>query len=129
MNGRLCWRYRTPTERHAGVPLCGVGAPGVARQRSSVGERQALTPQNADRVIVAGERVERGAGEKAHFFRVSACCAPGPSLGNGEDAARLIGAMRPWRQARPHWDFAAKLILKAAITSEKIDLANAIGPD
>jgi hypothetical protein len=71
MNGRPWWRYRTPTEGHAGVPLCGVGAPGVARQRGGVGERQALTPQNADRVIVAGERVERGgrgAGGKASGF-------------------------------------------------------------
>ena len=50
-----------------------LGTPGVARERSPVGERQALTPENADRVIVAGERVargERGAGEKAGFFGV-----------------------------------------------------------
>jgi hypothetical protein len=23
-----------------------------------------------------------------------------------EDAARFVGLIRPWRQARPHWDFA-----------------------
>jgi hypothetical protein len=30
------------------------------------------------------------------------------------DAARFIGLLRPWRQAWPHWDFAAELLLKAA---------------
>jgi hypothetical protein len=42
-----------------------------------------LTPQTADRVIVAGDRVEggeRGAGEKAGFFRVFRQAArPGPA--------------------------------------------------
>jgi len=37
-----------------------LGAPGVARERCGVGERQAWAPQAADRVIVAGDRVERG---------------------------------------------------------------------
>jgi len=60
-----------------------LGAAGVARQRGCIGERQALMPENADRVIVAGERVargERGAGEKAGFFAVfrQAAC-PGPA--------------------------------------------------
>jgi hypothetical protein len=30
--------------------------------------------------------------------------------------------MRPWRQARPHWDFAADLLLKAAQTREESDI-------
>jgi len=30
--------------------------------------------------------------------------------------------MRPWRQARPHWDFAAELLLKAAQTKEESDI-------
>jgi hypothetical protein len=31
--------------------------------------------------------------------------------------------MRPWRQARPHWDFAAELLLKAAAqTREESDI-------
>jgi hypothetical protein len=30
--------------------------------------------------------------------------------------------MRPWRQARPHWDFAAELPLKAAQTKEESDI-------
>jgi hypothetical protein len=38
------------------------------------------------------------------------------------DAARFIGQMKPWRQARPRWDFAAELLLKAAQTREKSDV-------
>ena len=36
-----------------------------------------------------------------------------------EDAARFMGHMRPWRQARPHWDYAAELVLVAATTGEE----------
>jgi hypothetical protein len=32
---------------------------------------------------------------------------PGVELATLEDAARLMGHMRPWRQVRPHWDYAA----------------------
>ena len=39
---------------------------------------------------------------------------PGAELATLEDAARFVGLMKPWRQARPHWDFAAELLLKAA---------------
>ena len=39
-----------------------------------------------------------------------------------EDAARFVGLMRPWRQARPHRDFEAHLLLKAAQTKEESDL-------
>jgi hypothetical protein len=39
-----------------------------------------------------------------------------------EDAARFVGLMRPWRQARPHWHFAAELSLKAAETREEDDI-------
>jgi hypothetical protein len=38
-----------------------------------------------------------------------------------QDAARFIGQMKPWRQARPHWDFAAEL-LKAARTRDESDI-------
>jgi len=58
----------------------------VARERGRVGERQALTPENADRVIVAGDRVargERGAGEKAGFFGVFGMLRARAELGNG----------------------------------------------
>jgi hypothetical protein len=30
--------------------------------------------------------------------------------------------MRPWCQARPHWDFAAELLLRAAQTKEESDI-------
>ena len=30
--------------------------------------------------------------------------------------------MKRWRQARPHWDFAAELLLKAAVTREEEDI-------
>ena len=39
---------------------------------------------------------------------------PGAELATLEDAARFVGLMKPWRQARPHWDYAAELLLKAA---------------
>ena len=47
---------------------------------------------------------------------------PGAELVTLEDAARFVGLMRPWRQARPHWDFAAELLLKAAQTREESDI-------
>ena len=42
-----------------------------------------------------------------------------------EDAARFIGHMRPWRQVRPHWEYAAELVLIAATTGEKADIERA----
>jgi len=52
---------------------------------------------------------------------------PGAELATLEDAARFVGLMRPWRQARPHWHFAAELLLKAAETREEshIEMATA----
>ena len=50
---------------------------------------------------------------------------PGAELVTLEDAARFVGLMRPWRQSRPHWDFAAELLLKAAQTNEESDIAMA----
>ena len=47
---------------------------------------------------------------------------PGTELATLEDAARFVDLMRPWRQARPHWDFAAELLLKAAQTREESDI-------
>jgi len=47
---------------------------------------------------------------------------PGAELATLEDAARFVGLMRPWRQARPHWDFAAEFVLKAAQTKEESDI-------
>jgi hypothetical protein len=42
-----------------------------------------------------------------------------------EDVARFVGLMKPWSQARPHWDFAAELLLKAAVTGEESDIKRA----
>ena len=47
---------------------------------------------------------------------------PGAELATLEDAARFVGLMNPWRQARPHWDFAAELLLKAAQTRAENDI-------
>jgi hypothetical protein len=47
---------------------------------------------------------------------------PGAELVTIEDAARLVGLMKPWRQSRPHWDFAAELLLRAAQTRAEDDI-------
>jgi hypothetical protein len=47
---------------------------------------------------------------------------PGAELATLEDAARFVGLLRPLRQARPHWDFAAELLLKAARSKEGSDI-------
>ena len=33
-----------------------------------------------------------------------------------DDAARFMGETREWRQARPHWEYAAELMLVATRT-------------
>jgi hypothetical protein len=33
-----------------------------------------------------------------------------------------MGRMRPWRQARPTWDYAAELILRAATSGKRADI-------
>jgi hypothetical protein len=47
---------------------------------------------------------------------------PGMELATLADAARFVGQMKPFRQSRPHWDFAAELILKAAETKHDGDI-------
>ena len=44
---------------------------------------------------------------------------PGVELATLEDAARFMGHMRPWRQTRPHWEYAAEPVLVAATTSQE----------
>jgi hypothetical protein len=39
-----------------------------------------------------------------------------------EDGARFIALMKPFRQAQPHWDFAAELLLRAAETGKRRDV-------
>jgi hypothetical protein len=50
---------------------------------------------------------------------------PGSELETLEDAARFISLMKPWRQSRLLWDYAAQLILTAAETGERSDIGNA----
>jgi hypothetical protein len=50
---------------------------------------------------------------------------PGVELITLGDAARFIGKMRPFRQAWPHWDYAAELVLIAATTCRKGDIERA----
>ena len=47
---------------------------------------------------------------------------PGAILETLEDCAKFMGHMQRWRQARPHWEFAAELILKAAKTGRRADV-------
>jgi len=47
---------------------------------------------------------------------------PRAELATLQDATRFIGQMKPWRQVRPYWDFAADLLLKAAATREEDDI-------
>ena len=41
-------------------------------------------------------------------------------------ALRGLCRMRPWRRARPRWDYAAALVLKAATTGPRKRLAAAV---
>jgi hypothetical protein len=50
---------------------------------------------------------------------------PGVELSTLEEAARFIGHLRPWRQRRPVWDYAAQLVLTAATTGKRSDIGNA----
>lgn len=47
---------------------------------------------------------------------------PGVEIATLEDAARFMGHMHSWRQARPHWDYAAELVLKAATMGRRVDV-------
>jgi hypothetical protein len=66
----------------------------------------------------------------AHDFKLALTRKIEPTAGPGvelamatlADAARFVAMLRPWRQARPHWDFAAALILRAAETGKREDV-------
>ena len=47
---------------------------------------------------------------------------PGTELTTLADAARFVGLLRAWRQARPYWDYAAELLLRAAETGKRRDV-------
>ena len=50
---------------------------------------------------------------------------PGVLLQTLKDAARFIGLMEPWRQARAYWHRCAGEILKAAKTGKRSDIVKA----
>jgi hypothetical protein len=50
---------------------------------------------------------------------------PGVELATLEDSARFIALLKPWLQARLHWDFAAERLLKAAETGKWQDVESA----
>jgi hypothetical protein len=39
-----------------------------------------------------------------------------------DDCAHLVGSLYTWRQARPHWEYCAELILVAARTGRRADV-------
>jgi hypothetical protein len=55
-------------------------------------------------------------------FPIEPTGGPSAILETLEDCAKFMGKMRSWRQARPHWDFAAELILKVAKTGRRADV-------
>jgi hypothetical protein len=56
---------------------------------------------------------------------ISPAGGPRVLLATLEDAAKFIGLMEPWRQARPYWDRCAGEILKAAKTGVRSDIVEA----
>jgi hypothetical protein len=57
--------------------------------------------------------------------KIEPTAGPGVELATLADGARFVALLRPFRQARPHWDFAAELLLKAAETREEDDIEGA----
>jgi hypothetical protein len=49
---------------------------------------------------------------------------PVPSLKLWKICAKFMGQLHRWRQARPHWEFAAGLILKAAESARRADVTS-----
>jgi len=76
------------------------------------------------------QRSENDKAWQAGFF-LQTCAADGADGGPGTlpetlgDAARFIGLMQPWRQARPHWEHCAGEILKAAESGKHPDILEA----
>jgi hypothetical protein len=65
---------------------------------------------------------------KLHDFQVALARVikpaggPGVELATLWDAAKFVGAMRPWRRSRPHWNYTVVLLLKAAETRKITDI-------
>jgi hypothetical protein len=63
------------------------------------------------------------------YFRRKLTIPIEPKMGPGgailetlEDCAKFMGHMHRCRQARPHWEFAAELILKAVKSGRRADV-------
>jgi hypothetical protein len=62
------------------------------------------------------------------YFRRKLAVPITPKVGLGttlrtlDDCARFLGSLHGWRQARPHWELAAELILKGARTGRRADV-------
>src|SRR5437764_6744739 len=50
---------------------------------------------------------------------------PAAQLETIADAAQLIADLQQWRQARPYWDRCAEMLMRAAMTGQKADVAEA----
>jgi hypothetical protein len=74
------------------------------------------------------QRAVHNAGMAPHNFQraltrtIEPTGGPGVELATLADAARFVALLRPFRQARPHWDFAAELLLRAAETGKRRDV-------
>jgi hypothetical protein len=55
-------------------------------------------------------------------FAIEPTGGPGAILETLEYCAVFMGKMHRWRQARPHWEHAAELVLKAAKTGRRADI-------
>jgi hypothetical protein len=78
--------------------------------------------------LESSARAVHNAGMAPHNFQraltraIEPTGGPGIELATLADAARFVALLRPFRQARPHWDFAAELLLKAAETGKRRDV-------
>ena len=59
----------------------------------------------------------------AHTIKPTA--GPAAHLETIADAAQLIADLEQWRQARPYWDRCAEMLMRAAKTGRKPDVAEA----
>jgi hypothetical protein len=96
----------------------------------------AQTPRKGTSVLHVFGAVGHNVGmAPAHDFKlkltrpIEPTGGPGVELATLEDAARFVALLKPWRQARPHWDFAAELLLKAAETGKGRDVEGRNGAD
>jgi hypothetical protein len=69
-------------------------------------------PRQPDLTLPLAEPITLARGPRAHLVTLM-------------DAAILIRDMEPFRQARPVWDRAAEMILVAATTKKRTDVAEA----